>query len=295
MLERYVIHVTKQCNMQCVYCYEDDKETIYTWKEIKSFVDNLLLNSPKEFGIEFLGGEPMLRWDLVVKTYEYLEKNSKEKHIDSYGITTNGTILPDEALNYMLNNRKLHWAVSLDGHEFANQLRIMKDGNKNSYSIVIPNLKRAMKAGLRYGIHMVTHPYNVAFIYDSINHLYGLGVRSIDLGTVEKTMGIGEDYNRRFIEELNKVSMSILSGKFKELSIGLFNSVKPIEDVRCYIRDASGKLIAESYGRAGKDVTYNSEYEVMRCEEPTRISHYIHHIRLQAYENHQRNKEEFNV
>ena len=35
-METYVIHVTKECNMNCLYCYEKDKTSTYTWEEVKT-------------------------------------------------------------------------------------------------------------------------------------------------------------------------------------------------------------------------------------------------------------------
>lgn len=45
MLERYVIHTTKICNMNCTYCYEQDKTSTYTWDEIKGVLDGIVANS----------------------------------------------------------------------------------------------------------------------------------------------------------------------------------------------------------------------------------------------------------
>ena len=100
-METYVIHVTKQCNMQCKYCYEEDKTSIYSWDEIKKFIDILVSKSPDQFIVEFLGGEPLLAWDLIRQAYEYLE-SFPNKQIESYALTTNGTILTDEILDYLI-------------------------------------------------------------------------------------------------------------------------------------------------------------------------------------------------
>jgi len=296
--EQYVIHVTRECNMACKYCYETDKTTVYTWEDVRGFIDNMLEAAPAGFQVEFLGGEPMLRWDLIQKSYEYIEEycyTNPVKFCDSYSITTNGTILPQEALDYISSNKKILWYASMDGTIFANQLRLMKKGGKNSHDIVMENIQRVRDAGIEPHVHIVTHPYNVGSIWESIEHLYKHGVRHIGVGTVEKTIVIDDAYCKRFLEEMNKVSISVLSGEFRGLEIGLFKGVKPKSDVRCYIRDKDGKLLGESYGRVESDVTENEEYDVMRCDDPDRISHFIYHIREQAYEGHQRNMRKFNV
>lgn len=288
-MERYVIHVTKACNLECLYCYEDDKTSTYTWDEVREFINMLIrYRTSDEFGIEFLGGEPMLAWDLIKKSYEYLEANTNVSVTD-YAITTNGTILNEEINDYLVKNRKLRWAASLDGHRHANQLRLIKGTHKNSYSLVVENLRKLQENGIDPSVHMVTHPYNVAFISDSIDHLYKLGFRHIDLGTVEKTIPIDDEYCDRFIKELDLVSQKIIDGTYSGLSIGQFNWLKPYNDVRSYIKDpVTGKTIAESYGRSGNDITHKQDYTVVRCETKDDVGEMIYHIRKAVYDNHQK-------
>lgn len=288
-LERYVIHVTKECNCDCHYCYEDDKTSTYTWEEIKTLIDRIVQNrTSNEFGIEFLGGEPMLRWDLVKKSYEYLE-SIPEISVQDYVITTNGTIMTLEIADYLSKNKKLLFAASLDGHPWANQLRVFKDSRKNTHDAVIKNIKFLQKHNVPVSVHMVTHPYNVAYLAESIEHLYKQGIRYIDVGTVEKTIQIDEQYCQRFVEELDVVSKKIVNGEYPGLRISLFEWVKPYNDVRTYIKDPkTGKVVAESYGRSGNDITHTNDYAVLRCTDRTKISELIYSIRKQVYDNHQR-------
>lgn len=288
-MERYVIHVTKECNCDCLYCYEDDKTSTYTWEEIKELINKILkYRTSNKFGIEFLGGEPMLRWDLIRKSYEYLE-GIQEVNVVNYVITTNGTIMNEEIADYLSKNSKLIFAVSMDGHKWSNQLRVFKESRKNTYDRVMENISFLKKYGVDSSIHMVTHLYNVAYISSSIDHLYKKGIKNIDIGTIEKTMQIDEDYCKRFIEELDIVSKKIVDGTYPDLKIGLFEWVKPYEDVRSYIKDPkTGKVVAESYGRSGNDITHANDYEVIRCKDKDKISKMIYYIRKTVYDNHQK-------
>ena len=285
-METYVVHVTKQCNCDCIYCYEEDKDSQYSWEDIKELLDNLIRYKSSDFHIEFLGGEPLLAWDLIKQAYEYLERNPNV-YVHYYTITTNGTILTEEIIDYLQKNKKIHFAASLDGHKHANQLRVFKD-NINTYDVVINNLNKLLKAGIMPYIHIVSHPYNIAFLSDSIDHLYKLGFRSIDVGTVEKTMKIDEEYCDRFIKELDIVSERIVDGTYEDLSIGLFNWIKPKDDVRTYMYDDTGRVVAESYGRAGHDITATSAYKMKKCTTQNDISDMIYTIRETVHNNHQK-------
>jgi len=96
-METYVVHVTKQCNCRCVYCYEKDKYSTYTWEEVKELIDNIVKYN-RRFNIEFLGGEPLLAFDLIKKSVDYLE-SMNDIEVEQYVITTNGTILTDEMIS----------------------------------------------------------------------------------------------------------------------------------------------------------------------------------------------------
>ena len=284
MNERYVIHVTKLCNLDCKYCYESDTTSTYTTDEIIDFCHNIVINNKdKEFGIEFLGGEPMLGWNNIVAAYNYLEKFNK---ITDYVITTNGTILTDEQLEFFKRNTKIYYAVSMDGVKWANQFRVFKNSGINSYETVVNNLKKFLKeiGPQRCSVHIVAHHYNVANLYDSIMYLYNLGIKNIGIGTIESTRQIDRAYCDRFISELNKVSKEIVNNNL-DLYVDVLESLKPKSDTRIYIKDNNGRVLGESYGRSHNDITEQDTYNSIKTTSP--VEETIYTIRLLVYSNHQ--------
>ncbi|WP_446897407.1 radical SAM protein [Clostridium sp. LBM24168] len=288
-MERYVIHVTKECNMECKYCYEKDKTSKYTWKEVKELLDNIIkYNKDKEFEIEYLGGEPLLAFNIIKKATEYLESQRTVK-IRSYAITTNGTVLNKEIIEWLRNNKKVYWFASMDGTKWMNQLRVFKKSGINSHDIVLKNYKILEKeiGNNRIGVHMVTHPYNIAYLSQGIKHLYENGVRNIGVGTVESTIIIDDEYCNRFVEELNNISMNICNGIYNDLNIDVLSYLKPKSDTRYYIKDETGKTIAESYGRTKNDITKTDVYNSIPTQ--SRVGNMIEDIREKVYYNHQIN------
>ena len=284
MLERYVIHVTKQCNMDCFYCYEDDKTSTYKLEEILSIADKIAANCKDErFGIEFLGGEPMLNFEAIKEVYKLLEEKYPNR-VSDYAITTNGSILPEEAKEFLKNNPKVFFAISIDGTPWANQFRYFK-GGQSSWNEVMENLRWCVK-NVTFGIHIVTHPFNVANLYSSVCFMYDEGVRNIGVGTIEKTMDIDDRYCNRFVHEMTNVSKSICSGRLSGLYIDLFENVKPTSDVRTYIKDETGKTIAETYGRSEHDIREaDTEYDIIPTT--SNMSNVIESLRKCVYDNHQ--------
>lgn len=287
-MECYVVHVTKKCNMRCLYCYEQDKDSEYTWEEVRAVVDNLINYSPtRNFRIEFLGGEPLMAFDIIEKVVEYTE-GIPNLDIAGYTITTNGTILNKEIIYFLTKYPKVSWHASMDGNVFMNQLRIMKETSKNSHDIVLKNHKMLEKVINidRLGVHMVTHPFNVGSLYDGVKHLYEHGVRSIGIGTIEGTMIIGAEYCKKFLSEMDLISKGICDGELKDLNIDILNWVKPKEDTRYYIKDNTGKIIAESYGRDDNDITQSGVYNSVAVS--SNLGDLIYNIRHSSYMNHQK-------
>lgn len=264
-MERYVIHVTKLCNMECSYCYEKDKTSTYTWDEIENLCRNIIKSNinNQPYSIEFLGGEPMLAFDYVKKSVELFKKEDPN-NAKYFIITSNGTIVNNDLIHFLLNNSNVTFAISLDGSKFANRLRLLKSNKQNSYDLVTYNIKKLLMYGVsknQISVHMVTHSFNSEYIYESIEDIYSMGIRIISVGTVENAIAIGHTYQQTFIFQMQLVADSILNGTFKDLYIDLFEDFdisKPRN--RIYIKDKNGKMLGESYGEMSNDVTHTNIY-----------------------------------
>lgn len=285
MLETYVLHITKQCNMKCIYCYEKDKTSEYEWDDIKVILDNIIKYNT-HFKLEFLGGEPCLRIDLIKQTIEYLE-SIDQISVDSYYITTNGTIVTDELIGLINKYKnKLYWSASLDGTKLMNSMRIMKTGD-NSYDTVVKNIKKLLNStsNRNISVHFVTHHYNIGYLNLGIDNLYKLGVRNFGIGTIESTMIIDDYYCNEFVKQLNFLSDRIkIKNEFPNINVDVLNNLKPKSDQRHYIRDSSGKTLLETYGRANNDIKDSEDYKTSPSSSP--IGDLIYNIREKVYKYH---------
>ena len=285
-MERYVIHVTKKCNMACSYCYEEDRVSTYTWEEIEELCFNIInLNRNGEhYSIEFLGGEPCLAFDYIKKAVKLFKENDHE-HCDYFIITTNGTILNNDIADFLRKNPDVCFSISLDGTKEANSRRVLKASNINSYDVITYNIKCLLKLYeipyQQLSVHMVTHPFNVKLMYESVKDIYNMGIRSISMGTIESTMALSESYRDRYILEMKKIANSILSGTFKDLYIDIFESFDTEKPKgRIYIRDKNGKMICESYAQAINDITNTDVYDSTLVG--SNVSEFIFNMRREA-------------
>lgn len=96
-----MLMVTHGCNLNCTYCYEKFKNgakqmDISLAKEIISKEIEIVKADErfKELEVDFMGGEPLLRFDLIKEVMEWMEQTCDIPYVGF--ATTNGTLLNSE-------------------------------------------------------------------------------------------------------------------------------------------------------------------------------------------------------
>lgn len=120
-IKQVVLIITESCNLNCKYCYESFKTEAYMSPELcKQILEAEFKNSiedpnTKYLAITFLGGEPLLNFELIQEVSEWLW--SKEQAVPySLDIRTNGTLMTGDAKKWFdVNKHKISAALSLDG------------------------------------------------------------------------------------------------------------------------------------------------------------------------------------
>ena len=144
----HIIIPTLRCNFTCKYCYayrrgEDDHGYDMTDETLDKTVDFIFKTPANSIAIEFSGGEPLLRFDLVKRAVLRAEKLKEEtgKIID-YAIVTNAVFLDEEKLKF-IRKYQIGICLSFDGvkevHDFHR--KITKDPKKSTYEIVKKKMK----------------------------------------------------------------------------------------------------------------------------------------------------------
>lgn len=246
MMNRYVIHVTKHCNLACKYCYETDKTSgDRDWPSTQKLLDHILRFN-RELEIEFLGGEPLLNFNLIKQAVDHINLHDVNTR---YYISTNGTVISPEIMEFLTVQTNFYVGVSIDGTKFANQLRVFKDSGRNSFETALATLQiftERFGAG-RVMAHMVTHPYNIRHLSASVDFLYNKGVRTIDVGIVENTLPLTEEYQETFIKEHDIISGRLLENHYPGLVVTSIQ-FEPYLGHKEYLFE-NGVVVAEKYVR----------------------------------------------
>ena len=172
-LQKMTLQLTQNCNLRCSYCIysenNNSRQRAHSNERMSkkiafSAVDFLCKHSvdSDHVNIGFYGGEPLLEFLLIKDIVKYAKKRFRDKSI-SFSITTNGTLLTKEVLDFLEKN-DIKLMVSLDGpEEIHNRNRRFASG-KGSFSSVMKNIKYLYDNYKEYSKHlqisMVIDPEN---------------------------------------------------------------------------------------------------------------------------------------
>ena len=152
-LSQLILQVTQQCNLRCEYCaysgiYEGNRTHAnknMDFETAKQAMDFFLAHSIESPDIVagFYGGEPLLRFDLIKKCVEYLENKVEGKQL-RFNMTTNGTLLTEEKMDFMVKH-DFSLAISLDGSKEEHDACRKFANGKGSFDVIIQNVKNFEK------------------------------------------------------------------------------------------------------------------------------------------------------
>ena len=137
------LNVTDSCNLACTYCFVEQQPHFMSLDTAKKCVDFLAENIKKnprynKGTLNYFGGEPTLMWDeIIVPITEYIKKIYGD--MISLGITTNGTLLNKERIDFLSNN-KINVLLSCDGGPKAQNMNRPCRNGQNSFDLVEKNI-----------------------------------------------------------------------------------------------------------------------------------------------------------
>ncbi|MEN2258578.1 radical SAM protein [Paraclostridium benzoelyticum] len=185
------ISLTNRCNLNCGYCCTESgkvRPNEMNIEEIKKMIDNIVLFLKPKF-INLSGGEIFIRDDI----YEIIEY-TRRKFQGVLSISTNGTLIKEEKLDFLVKNIDLI-SISLDGY---NEETVSYERGKGVFSKVIKlitNLKKKNfnKINLSFVLSKKTEPYLEEFkkltkslqVGEIIRDFVALGRGEVNLPYVE--------------------------------------------------------------------------------------------------------------
>lgn len=159
------------CNFKCIYCYSaagrSNKQIEF--EKIKAVIDYLFCSGKEQknpYIINFSGGgEPLLSFDLIKRTVNYIEEvNKNRKYIYNIGLVTNGSLITAEIVDF-LQEHKVDMAVSFE------ILERLQNKERGSYDKVSANIDMMLEKGYPFGIRTTFTPESVSCMSEMIDEL----------------------------------------------------------------------------------------------------------------------------
>lgn len=201
------VSLTDSCNMACGYCFQRtfsrDQEATLRRERFEDIIRWLVeQNRGATPEVQYFGGEPLLRTDLVRLGNKILLEARASGHIAGYRqtLTTNGTLLTPELVEFLVEN-EISATFSLDGpREVNDRWRVLRSG-KGCYDAVVRGLTLYLRAGGRPAVLITAWRDTVNSLPESIRFLVEkLGVESVGVNapqpTAERWEVNGEDLAR---------------------------------------------------------------------------------------------------
>ena len=174
------ICVTHACQLNCIYCYENNKDCAnsQSFEKAIEIIENVFSTvSPEVTGIEFcfIGGEPLLEFGLIKKIVEYYKPRKKEYKQDFiFSATTNGALLNSEMKNWFKENTDIIiLCLSLDGTKDTHDRNRDNSFDKIDFEFFINNYPKQ-------GVKMTLSEYSLPRLYDNITFIHSLGFKRIN-------------------------------------------------------------------------------------------------------------------
>ena len=148
----HIVVPTLRCNHKCVYCHAKSKPMDAVGCDMdedtaRQVVDFVFQAPSPVLQIEFQGGEPLARFDLVQFIAEYAKKKARETgKTAKFNIVTNLSLMDNDILDYFIKN-KFGICTSLDGpKEVHDKNRVWTGGSSYETAVrwidVIKNEKK---------------------------------------------------------------------------------------------------------------------------------------------------------
>ena len=146
------LHVTDRCNLRCSYCYlphvREDMSAATGRASIDASFRSALANSFKQIKLKYAGGEPLLRFPLIVELQRYAQSLADSYGLEMEGVVlSNGTLLTTEMLE-MLKSLGLRLMISLDGFGTYHDSHRPYAGGRGSFKDVAEAVDLALANGL---------------------------------------------------------------------------------------------------------------------------------------------------
>lgn len=166
-----IVNLTDNCNLRCPYCFTEHntrKIDMGTMKAAISFILKEVDRSDKKLipSIAFFGGEPMLRYEDIIKpTIYWAEETGLVKNYNlRFTMTSNGTLFNEENLKF-LSDHQVGLLLSMDGDKYTQDNQRPGVNGQSSFDMINTDLILKYYPGVTF--RSAIEPRNVSHMLEN--------------------------------------------------------------------------------------------------------------------------------
>lgn len=245
--------VTHECNLKCVYCYEKRRVSVpVNVSRFKEIIASYLNSDDFDYIIiEFFGGEPWIRKDLIISICEWTWQQQWRNDYRFF-TSTNGTLIHGSIQQWLQkHNKQIGCGLSLDGMPYThNQNRC------DSFAQI--DLDFFLSNWPNQPVKMTITPQSLSRISDNILYIHSLGFKLAGTNFAEGIDWSNNAYCKTLQNELEKLVKYYI--KHPEIEIAPILDL-PIENCECDKQGRGNKYCAgrtlKAYDSNGKEYPCN--------------------------------------
>lgn len=266
------LNLINRCNLSCSYCYAGGGKYDHPGvkmsfdiarKSVDMVIDSVVKNRGDSMTVAFFGGEPLLADRLMREVVSYIKANVPSGIKVKYLITTNGTLLTSELVEFMKNNN-FQVTISLDGNKEAHNRNRHYPDEMGTYDEVVGAL-RLLTNSVPLTARITLSDTN-PMIDLAVKHILSLGVKRI---TYALDYNMGDHAFKLFMSSLDELFLfsrdSILCGKYFDIT----NITEPIVSLVLKRKKRSHCNAGVSY------LSVSAEGNIYRCPRFTGNPNFI--------------------
>jgi uncharacterized protein len=171
--------ITAQCNLRCCYCYQNAKKArTVEWNAIQAGIDLAFGEGSSQVELMFLGGEPLLEFDLLRRTVSRAEALDPRRNHFRFTLSTNGLLISEVVADY-LDEHEFKVQLSFDGVEQSQGYR--GSGTFGILDRVLDSLRaehhQLFRNRLRISLTLI--PPTLSYLAESVKYLLEKDVREV--------------------------------------------------------------------------------------------------------------------
>jgi MoaA/NifB/PqqE/SkfB family radical SAM enzyme len=211
-----IASITSSCNLHCTGCYSRANEACSDDAPSNQLSANQwedIFRQAREIGISFIvlaGGEPMMRQDVITRASQYPEI--------LFPIFTNGTMLDDDYLKLLDDNRNLVPILSIEGDEKITDSR----RGTGVYRQLVESMEVMKKKNIIFGASLTFTKGNLSYLLSDefIAQLHDFGckviffIEYVPVNNETADLAPGDDEREELFKQLSRLRKEYLDMLF---------------------------------------------------------------------------------